>query len=159
MTDAARVIALLGLEPLPQEGGFYAETYRARERVRDGARSLATAIYYLVTPESFSAMHRVASDEMFHFYAGDAVELLVLDPATGGRLVALGTDLEAGQRPQALVPAGAWQGARLAPGGRWALLGTTVSPGFDFADFEAGDAETLAAAWPAFADAIRARAR
>lgn len=159
MLDAERVIALLGLEPLPREGGFYAETYRATERVRGGDRSLATAIYFLVTAESFSAMHRVAADEVFHFYAGDPVELLVLEPGDAGRLLVLGADLEAGHRPQARVPAGAWQGARLADGGRWALLGTTVSPGFEFEDFEAGDAAALAAAWPAFAAEIRARSR
>jgi hypothetical protein len=159
MLDAERVIALLGLEPLPVEGGYFAETYRARERTRDGARTLATAIYYLVTPQSCSAMHRVASDELFHFYAGDPVELLVLEAGSGGGLVKLGTDLEAGERPQALVPAGAWQGARLARGGRWALLGTTVAPGFEIDDFEAGDVEALVRAWPKFEEEIRGRSR
>ena len=157
---------LLRLEPLPGEGGFFAETYRSRETLPAGAlgpgtpgRSLATAIYYLVTPESFSALHRLRADEMFHFYLGDPVEMLQLAPDRGGRVVLLGTDLAAGMRPQILVPAGVWQGMKLAAGGRFALLGTTVSPGFDVADFELGPRETLAAAYPAFRERIAALCR
>ena len=111
---------MLGLEPLPNEGGFFVETYRATRRIPDealpshpGDRSLATAIYYLITPQSFSAIHRVRSDEIFHFYMGDAVEMLQLAPDGSGRMVLLGTDLAAGERPQVVVPAGVWQGARL----------------------------------------------
>ncbi len=158
---------LLGLEPLPGEGGWFAETYRARESLPPGAlgpgwpgpRSLATAIYYLLTPESFSALHRLRADEIFHFYLGDPVEMLQLWPDGSGRTVMLGTDLAAGIRPQVVVPAGVWQGSRLVPGGSLALLGSTVSPGFDLADCEAGSRETLLAAYPAFRQSIAALTR
>ena len=144
------------------EGGYFAETYRARETLPAGAigpswrkpRSLATAIYYLLSPETFSAIHRLRADEVFHFYLGDPVEMLQLLPGGGGRVVALGTDLTAGMRPQVVVPAGVWQGARLAAGGNVALLGTTVSPGFDFEDFELGEREALIAAYPEFRERI-----
>lgn len=157
---------LLGLAPLEPEGGWFAETYRARETIpggalganRPGPRSLATAIYYLLTPGTFSAMHRVRSDEVFHFYLGDPVEMLQLPPGGTGSVHVLGTDLAAGMRPQVLVPRGVWQGARLVPGGAYALLGTTVSPGFEFADFEVGERAALIGAFPAFAERITALA-
>src|SRR5581483_11176343 len=98
----------------------------------------ATAIYYLLTPDTVSAMHRLATDEIFHFYLGDPVEMLQLRPDGSHRVAILGPDLDAGQRPQIVVPRGVWQGARLVPGGRFALLGTTVAPGFDYADYETG---------------------
>ena len=158
---------LLGLEPLEPEGGWFAETYRAREIIPAGAlgpewpdaRSVATAIYYLLTPGTFSAIHRVRSDEVFHFYLGDPVEMLQLPPGGEGRVHVLGTDLEAGMRPQVLVPRGVWQGARLAPGGTLALLGTTVSPGFDPADYEPGRRDELQAAYPADREWIAALTR
>ncbi len=109
-----------------------------------------------MTPDSFSALHRLAGDELFHFYLGEPVEMLQLDPRAGdGRVVLLGTDLAAGQRPQVVVPRGVWQGSRLRPGGALALLGTTMAPGFDFADYEDADTAALAAAFPAFAEQIR----
>jgi predicted cupin superfamily sugar epimerase len=163
MLSAEEVIALLDLHPLPLEGGWYRETYRAALTLPATAigpaytssRSAATAIYYLLTPQSFSALHRLLTDEVFHFYLGSPVEMLQLDPSSGsGRIVLLGTDLAAAQRPQVVVPGGVWQGSRLCPGGSFALLGTTMSPGFDFADYEPGDPDQLAAAFPAWADAI-----
>jgi uncharacterized protein len=163
---AEEVIARLRLQPLAAEGGFYAETYRAAEVLPAASlparyaapRSLATAIYYLLTPSSHSALHRLRSDEVYHFYLGDAVELLTLHPDGSGELLVLGHDLEAGQRPQHVVPLGTWQGSRLLPGGEWALLGTTMAPGYDRADFELADAGTLAAAYPRFAPLIGALA-
>ena len=159
----------LGLEPLAGEGGWFAETYRARESLParllgpgwpgPWPRSLATAIYYLLTPESFSSLHRLRADEIFHFYLGDPVEMLQLWPDGSGRTVTLGTDLAAGMRPQVVVPRGVWQGSRLAPGGSLALLGTTVSPGFDLADYEAGSRETLLEAYPGYRDRITALTR
>ena len=136
--------ALLGLEPHPVEGGYFAETYRSTEQVPagalppryGGARAVSTAIYYLLTPQTFSAMHRLASDEVFHFYLGDPVEMLQLWPDGSQRVVLIGPGLEAGERPQVVVPRGIWQGARLRAGGRFALLGTTVAPGFDYTDYE-----------------------
>jgi hypothetical protein len=155
MLTAEEVRLLLGLEPLEPEGGFFVETYRARATLPPGAlsglgapRPLATAIYYLHTPETCSVLHRLRSDEVYHFYLGDPVELLLLAPGEAGHVLRLGTDLAAGERPQAVAPAGVWQGSRLAPGGRWALLGTTLAPGYDVADYEAGRREDLVARWP-----------
>jgi len=153
--SADEIIRLLRLAPHP-EGGFYRETYASAESVAPvalparygGPRSFGTAIYYLLTPDTFSALHRVQTDELYHFYLGDPVELLQLLPDGAGRLVTLGANLRAGMLPQALVPRGAWQGSRLRAGGRYALLGTTVAPGFDFADFEFGDRAGLSAAYP-----------
>src|SRR5271167_1259356 len=119
------VIAVLGLEPHPLEGGFFRETYRTQQKVHGQERTLATAIYYLLTPDTCSSMHRLPGDEMFHFYFGDSVKQLLLRPDGTGEVVTLGPDLLAGQRPQVLVPGGVWQGACLGEGGRLALLGTT----------------------------------
>ncbi len=160
--EAAAIVASLGLVPHPKEGGWFRETYRAAELVPahslgaryGGPRAVYTAIYYLLTSATFSALHRLASDEIFHFYAGDPVEQLRLFPDGSGEVVTIGNDLAAGQRPQVLVPRAVWQGARLAPGGRYALLGCTVAPGFDYADYESGNRTALAAAYPRFAERI-----
>jgi predicted cupin superfamily sugar epimerase len=158
---ADRVRDLLGLEP-HWEGGHFVETYRSGLRL-DGAalpdgyggpRAAGTAIYYLFTPGGISRLHRVRSDEVFHHYLGDPVEMLLLFPDGSSRRVALGPDLEAGARPQVVVPAGVWQGSRLAPGGRLALAGATVAPGFDPRDYEGADREALERAYPAEADLI-----
>ena len=141
----AEIIAMLNLRPHP-EGGFFAETYRSARNA--GNRSLSTAIYFLVTAASPSRMHRVASDEIWHFYGGDALEMLQLDPDGASRIVSIGLRLEAGERPQVLVPAGVWQGVRVVPGGSYALVGATVTPGFDFDDFEMGDRAELQARCP-----------
>lgn len=167
MLTAEEVIRLLGLHPHPREGGFFAETYRAGERLDpgalparyDGPRCLGTAIYYLLTPATCSTLHRLASDEIFHFYLGDPVEMLQLAPDGSGCRLILGADLAAGQRPQVVVPRGVWQGARLVAGGAWALLGTTVAPGFEYRDYEDGDRAALVAAYPDFAGLIRALTR
>jgi hypothetical protein len=157
MLRADEVIALLGLEPLGVEGGSFVETYRCPEVVSTPSgveRALSTAIYYLLRAGEVSRLHRLPSDELFHFYCGDPVEMLLLGEAEA-RTATLGTDLGAGMRPQILVPRGTWQGCRLRAGGSWALLGTTVSPGFDYADFEVGRAEELTARFPACAAFIR----
>jgi predicted cupin superfamily sugar epimerase len=104
-------------------------------------------------------VHRLASDEIFHFYLGDPVEMLQLWPDGSHRLVLIGVDLQAGQRPQVLVPRGVWQGARLRPGGHFALLGTTVAPGFDYADYETGHRGHLLATYPTARDLIIALTR
>ena len=167
MTDVEDVKVQLGLVRHPAEGGWFAETYRADERLAAaalpgryrGARPMSTAIYYLLTADTCSSMHRLSSDEVFHFYLGDPVEILELMPDGSGRLVVLGTDLARGMRPQIVVPRGAWQGARVAPGGRFALLGTTVAPGFDYADFERGERGELERRYPAWTSMIRALTR
>lgn len=152
--SADEIIHLLDLRPLADEGGHFRQTYRAESPAGDpsGSHPLATAIYYLVTPRGFSAMHRLPGDEIFHFYLGDAIDQLHLFADGTGRVVRIGTDLTAGERPQMLVPGGVWQGSRLVPGGRhgFALLGTTMTPGFEFADYEGGERSALAAAYPAF---------
>jgi len=155
MLDADGVISLLDLRPHPMEGGDFRETWRSPVNGDGGgSRSAGTAIYYLVTPHSFSALHRLTVDEVFHFYVGDPVEMLQLSPDGEGRILWLGTDLEAGMRPQAVVPAGVWQGSRLAQGGRFALLGTTMAPGFDVGDYEAGDRAKLLREYPRFQEWI-----
>jgi predicted cupin superfamily sugar epimerase len=152
------IISRLSLQPHPEEGGYFRETYRSKETVSgealphrfSGQRSLGTAIYYLLTPETFSSLHRLQSDEVFHFYLGDPVEMLQLHPDGSGRTVTLGGDLLNGMEPQILIPKGVWQGARLAQEGRFALMGTTVAPGFDYADYEQGDRSALIVAYPQF---------
>lgn len=164
MSTAEEVIRLLQLQPLPCEGGWYRETYRSAlqmpvevlaSRYR-AARSSGTAIYYLLTPDTFSALHRLPTDEVFHFYLGDPVEMLQLGPRPedGGRIVTLGHDILAGQTVQTVVPAGVWQGSFLRAGGAFALMGTTMTPGFDFDDYEAADRDVLRASFPHFADKI-----
>ncbi|WP_447973421.1 cupin domain-containing protein [Nitrospira sp. Kam-Ns4a] len=156
------VKALLNLKPLPREGGYYVETYRAAESVPrtalppryPAAKSLSTAIYYFLTPDTFSALHRLLTDEIYHFYVGDPVELLQLRPDGSGEVFTLGPDLLRGMRPQIVVPRGVWQGARLRPGGRFALLGTTMAPGYDAADYEPGRRDELATAYREFEDLI-----
>jgi len=152
---AADLIASLRLEPLPREGGFFRQTYASATRLPSG-RPMGTAIYFLITPEEFSALHQLRNEEVWHFYGGDAVEHLILDPATGeGRKIRLGSDFVAGQTPQLVVPGDTWQGARLAEGGTWALLGCTMSPGWDEREFTLGDRATLTAEFPVWAADIR----
>lgn len=160
---ADEIKRVLGLQPHPREGGWFVQTYAASEQVASqafvdrryqSARRTGTAIYYLLEPETFSEMHRLQSDEVFHFYAGDAVEMLQLCPDGSGRRIVIGNDLTSGQRPQVLVERGVWQGSRLAAGGQWALLGCTVSPGFEYEDYESADRTSLSAAWPEFAAEI-----
>jgi predicted cupin superfamily sugar epimerase len=158
---ADELIARLQLVLHPQEGGYFRETYRSAESIAidagvTGVRSCSTAIYYLITPVAHSALHRLPFDEVFHFYLGDPVEMLELAPDGAGRIVTLGTDLDAGMTPQHVVAGGVWQGSRLRVGGRFALLGTTVAPGFDPADYEHADVEHLLASHPKMRDAILA---
>ena len=163
MDTAEQIIAALRLQPLPLEGGYYRETYRSADTLPAAAlpphygrdKSAGTAIYYLLTPDTFSALHRLPTDEVFHFYLGGPVRMLQLFPDNTGREIILGPDIRAGQQLQAVVPRGVWQGSRLEPGAAFALLGTTMAPGFDFADFEAGDPAALAARYPGHAGLIR----
>jgi len=151
VSKAQQIIDRLQLQPHPKEGGFFRETYRSAYAfsssampVRYGAdRSAGTAIYYLLTPETFSAMHRLKTDEIFHFYAGDPVRMLQLLPDGRGKEVIIGSDVLAGHEPQVVVPSGVWQGSCLVEGGEYALLGCTVAPGFDYGDYEHGSRESL----------------
>ncbi|MGF1450860.1 MAG: cupin domain-containing protein [Opitutales bacterium] len=163
------VIHALGLEPLPVEGGYYRETYRASEEVprevlpeRYGqSRALATAIYFLVTPAKFSSMHRLPTDELWFFHAGDPLEMLLLYPGGAGECVCLGSDFAAGEQPQLTVPMGTWQGARPSPGGTrgFSLVSTVMSPGFEFADLHPATRGELLNGWPSFAEMITALTR
>ena len=162
MITADQIKYLFYLKPHPEEEGYFIETYRSDEYIPEralserykGLRSYATAIYYLLTPETFSAMHRLQSDEIFHFYLGDPVEMLQLFPDGTGRILILGSDILNGMKLQVIVPRGVWQGARLLHGGRFALLGTTVSPGFDYKDYESGRRDILLKSFPEFRDLI-----
>jgi predicted cupin superfamily sugar epimerase len=165
---ADEVKKLLGLQAHPVEGGWYVRTYEAAEMIAasgfkdgryGGARRTGTAIYYLLEPDTFSEMHTLKSDEVFHFYAGDAVEMLQLLDGGEVKRVVIGGDLAVGVLPQAVVPKGVWQGSRLVPGGKWALLGCTVSPGFEFEDYAEGSRAELIAGWPEAREMIEALTR
>ncbi len=141
--NANRVITMLGLAPMEHEGGFWTQTWRDEH---------STAIYFLMTPHDFSALHRLEGPELWHHYAGAAVEMLLLEPSGEVSRPVLGDDLANGQRPMVAVPAGVWMGA--ATSGDWSLVGTTMAPGFDAGGFELGDAGQLAATYPEAADGI-----
>ena len=165
--NAEKLKSLLNLVPLSIEGGYFSETYRSTESVSreclparySGARTFGTCIYYLLEPHTFSELHRVASDEIFHFYLGDPVEMLQLWPDGSAKRVLIGSDLERGMAPQLIVPRGVWQGTRLMAGGEFALLGCTVSPGFEYADYESGSRAALSGAYPEYREMIHALTR
>ena len=158
---ASEIRELLHLEPHPVEGGYFRRTYTSRIKVNleRRTRAASTAIYYLLEPETFSAMHVLANDEIFHFYLGDPVEMLQLYPDGRSEVTILGHDLAHGQCVQHLVPAGTCQGSRLLDGGRVALLGCTVTPGFDYADYTSGTYAELSKERPSESDRIRALTR
>jgi hypothetical protein len=166
---ASDLLSLLDLRPLPEEGGYYRETFRSPRVVAgralgaeyQGERNALTAIYFVVTAESPSAWHVLPSDEVFLWHAGAAVEMLRIPPKGPAQPIRLGIDFARGERPQAVVAGGVWQGCRLADEPRpcdWALLSCLVAPGFDFADFHVAtpeEVERLVAMHPAHAEAIR----
>jgi hypothetical protein len=143
----------LGLQPHP-EGGYYKETYRARAQVETprGARAAGTAIYYLLPRGEFAAWHQVASDEVWHFYDGAPLTLYLLNEQ-GLEAVTLGREVSRGEQPQVIVPAGVLQAA--VPRGDYTLVGCTVAPGFDFADWEMPARDSLVARYPAHAELFR----
>ena len=158
--EARRVIAQLGLVPLPHEGGYFREIWTSATRLPSG-RATASAIYFVLTPEAFSAFHRMAAEELWHFHAGDAVEHVQLDSRPAGASIAivtrLGPDLLGSDQPWLSVGSNVWQGARLAAGAirGWALVSCTVSPAWDQAEFELGDADALCRIFPAAATWVR----
>lgn len=158
---AAAVVAALDLEPLDQEGGFFRRTAEAGYYVRRGelASRAYSVIYALFTPESFSAMHVLTTDEVWCWHAGDALESLRLSPDGTGAWVRLGTDLAAGEQPQDVVPAGVWQGTRLGAGGHWALVSCVMAPEFRWEDFRLGERAELVAAYPEWTEGIAALTR
>jgi uncharacterized protein len=156
MLSAEEIIEKLKLEPHPAEGGFFKETYRSSEKIssnnlpkRYGSdRLFGTAIYYMLTPESFSAMHRLLTDEIFHFYLGDPVTLLLLYPDGSSEVVTLGPDILSSQKVQFTVKRGSWMGAFLNDGGKYGLMGTTMAPGFEYDDYINDGIEELADKYP-----------
>jgi predicted cupin superfamily sugar epimerase len=161
MTSSVKALVdQLQLLPHP-EGGYFRETYRSDESIPqvsvpprfDGERRFSTAIYFLLTAGNFSAFHRIKSDECWHFYAGSTLHVHVLTVTGEYRLISLGQDLQTGETFQAVVPAGAWFASETT--GDYSLVGCTVSPGFDFRDFELADAAALSGEWPTHASLIR----
>ncbi len=141
--NAEKIIRQLGLIPLEGEGGMYAEVYRSSEFIDktslpqrySSKRCFYSSIYYLITKDNFSRLHKIKSDEVYHFYYGDSVEMINLFQDGSYKMLILGQDIFCGEKMQHLVAADVCQGARLKNGGSFALLGTTVSPGFEFEDF------------------------
>jgi predicted cupin superfamily sugar epimerase len=158
---ADSIIQLLNLKPLTIEGGFFRETYRSAEMIErpQGGRSLGTAIYYLLTPDTFSQMHVVPGDEIFHFYLGDPVEMLQIAPDGNAEIIVMGSDISSGMQLQHVVPGAYWQGARLREGGTFALMGTTMAPGFDYADYRSGKRDELLALFPQHSAMLRVLTR
>jgi|SRR5579872_2946130 len=158
---AEEIKALLKLEPHPIEGGWFRRTFTSTANIElpRGVRAQGSAIYYLLEPGTFSEMHVLESDEIFHFYLGDPVEMLQLHPDGRATVVTLGPDLRTGQQVQVVVPAGVWQGLRLVGEGQFALMACTVTPGFNYADYHNSRFADLAAKWPEQAERIRALTR
>lgn len=166
MNTIQHLIGLYQLQPHP-EGGWYRQTYQSSERIPaaalperfGGDRPFSTAICFLLAAGHFSAFHRIKSDECWHFYAGDPLDVLVLLP--GGELITtrLGQDSSSGQLFQYVVPANCWFASRPAPGSVYSLVGCTVAPGFDFADFELAAAHELVALYPQHEALIRSLTR
>jgi uncharacterized protein len=162
MNTYQHLIELYGLQPHP-EGGWYRQTYKSTEQISaaelpvrfGGDRPFSTAIYFLLAAGHFSAFHRIKSDECWHFYAGDPLEVLVLQPGGELTVMLLGQDIAGGQIFQYVVPANCWFASRPFRGSAYSLVGCTVSPGFDFADFELAVADELVQQFPQHAVLIR----
>ncbi len=162
---AERLRKLFNLEDLPVEGGLFAQTYQSPEQISReslperyaGGHPFGSAILYLLNRDldCFSALHRLPTDEIWHFYLGDPVEMLLLFPDGHSQRVVLGQDVFNGQKVQFVAPHGVWQGTRLLEGGEYALLGTTLAPGYGAADYSGGSGEELARQYPQEADLIR----
>lgn len=158
--SAEELRQLWRMTKLPQEDVLFTPTYESAGRGVDG-KPLCTAMVAMFTaePGSFSDMHRLPTDEIWHFYLGDAIELLLLHPDGGDELIILGTDVLGGQRVQVTVPSATWMGARLRPGGKYGVYGNTMAPGFVPSDFEPGDPAELTRHWPHRAELITALTR
>lgn len=168
MTTAAEIIEQLQLAPHP-EGGYYREMYRSTDRIAEdclhhrfcgGSRSACTAIYFLMETGNFSAFHRIKSDELWHHYEGVALEIVVIHPHPSAKLeiLMLGKDLSNGEQPLRIVPEGCWFASRVVNDG-FALVGCTVAPGFEFADFELAESDKLIKTFPEHRDIITALTR
>ncbi|WP_416978091.1 cupin domain-containing protein [Streptomyces sp. T028] len=138
------LVAHYSLEPIPREGGLFRRTWAGPE-ASDG-RPAGSAIVVLLAAGDFSALHRLPTDEVWHYYLGDPLDLLLLAPDGTSRTAVLGPDVLGGQQPQLTVPARTWMGARTR--GAWTFFGCTMAPGFTYADYEHGDAAALTARHP-----------
>ena len=155
MTATAQsYIQALQMQPHP-EGGFFRESYRSEQTMEVPApgggtqqRNVCTAIYFLLEAGNFSAFHRIKSDEIWHFYAGQALEVLELLPDGELCCTRLGSDILRGEIPQYVVPADTWFASRVVDGGTFSLVGCTVAPGFDFADFQLARRQELLEIFP-----------
>jgi predicted cupin superfamily sugar epimerase len=145
------------------EGGAFAETYRGSLKISrqnlpgnfKGERNICTGIYYLLQKNQFSAFHRLCSDELWHFYTGDPLTIYEIDVLTGKLMVhTLGSDFDARQTFQAVIKAGNWFASRICGEGTYALVGCTVAPGFDFAEFEVAERKKLTEQYPLHKDLI-----
>ena len=147
-SKAEAIIRQLKLEPLPVEGGLFRQSWRSRVEL-DG-KPAGTCIIAMFTADldSFSALHRLPNDEIWHFYAGDPIDLVLLHPHGRSEHVTLGADILHGQRCQFVVPAGTWMGASLVPGASYGLFGCTMAPGFTAVSYEGGDRDQLIAQYP-----------
>jgi predicted cupin superfamily sugar epimerase len=156
----AELVALWGLTTMPTENVRFSQTYVDLKIGPDG-KPLSSAIVALLVddPEVFSDLHRMPTDELWHFYLGDPIELLLLHPDESDELVILGPDVLSGQQVQALAPAGSYLGARLQPGGEYGVYGNTMAPGFVLTDFESATADELISRWPQRTELIRALTR
>lgn len=161
VATAAELVSRLHLTRHP-EGGWFRESYRSTESIPAealperfaGRRSYSTSIYFLLERGEVSALHRIKSDELWHFYAGSPLTVQVITPSGAHLELQLGGDLAAGESFQAMVPQGCWFGAELSGAGDYALVGCTVAPGFDFADFEMAGRKELLHRYPAHAALI-----
>lgn len=137
----------LKMQPHP-EGGYYAETYRSEGKIKELDRSYSTGIYFLLLEDKFSAFHRIRSDEMWHFYAGSSIEVLVLEKNGELKIHRLGNKPDQGESFQFVVPGGLWFASRMADKSTYGLVGCTVAPGFDFQDFEMARRSALIEQFP-----------
>ena len=164
--DSQYWIKKLDLQSHP-EGGFYKETYRSEEYFAEdglpsrfgGNRNYSTAIYFLLEKGNFSAFHRIRSDEVWHFYAGDGITIFMLRDDGELETIHLGANPEKGEVLQTVVPAEVWFASKVSEPGAYGLVGCTVSPGFDFADFEMADRGELIRQFPQHKDIITALTR
>lgn len=149
------IVETLGLVPLTEEGGMYRYLYAGMKDA--SGRETYSSIYYLLTENSFSHMHKLETDEVYHYYMGAGLEILLLYPDGSIKCQVLGTRLQEGEVPQFLVPAGVWQGSRVVRGGAYSLVGTTMGPAYSQEEYVHGDCQELCRMYPEAADKIKER--
>lgn len=169
MPNAQEIKDWLNLQPNPQEGGFFASVYNSPITIPNDVlpgfrrvktkRSICGSIHYFLESPGFSAMHRVTGDMLYHFYAGDSVQMLLLPPKGGAEVVIFGNNLALHQSPMKLIAGKTWLGSRLTQGGTWALMGVSMAPGFNPQDYSIGNRDSLVQRYPEQADLIRALTR